>query len=68
MRSIKKENNKKKNCYNCIHLEYWEPDYEEFESAGFFCNKRESNDEHLEQLDTDAYRMRSKKCCELGEK
>lgn len=61
-----------KNCHNCIHLEYYQADYEEFQESGYSCNRRNydgdsrKENEHLSKLNTDpAYLSRSKKCCEL---
>ena len=59
-----------KSCKNCIHLEHYEADFEEFGHYGFYCNGRDyktSDDEyrHLYLLTQDDYLARGKKCCEL---
>jgi hypothetical protein len=62
---------KKKNCYNCKHIDYSMPDYESNEGEGFYCNGREYSNEreqnnHIEQMNTQKlYMGRPKKCCEL---
>lgn len=59
----------KKNCENCIHLEWIDGDIGD--ESGLVCNARDylynphAERRHLEQLDNEAYRQRPKKCCEL---
>lgn len=60
----------KKNCGNCIHLEWYEADYEESNESGFSCNGREypnpeQETKHLKQLENEGYLAKSKRCCEL---
>jgi hypothetical protein len=62
----------KKNCHNCIHLEYVSGDYNDPE--GFVCHKRDywsgrgdswqKEKRHQKQLDGEEYRLRAKKCHE----
>jgi len=57
-----------KNCENCIHLDYFEADYESSDESGFYCESREtkngSEEELLKALNTDSYRKKSKTCYE----
>jgi hypothetical protein len=65
---------KKKNCYNCKHLDYYDKEsYEDSSPEGYFCNGRSYGDRqenceetHLEKLQKETYLERSKKCCELS--
>lgn len=63
-----------KNCHNCIYLEYVEADFESFDDSGFCCNGRDyhkynnwvkAEQDHLNRLQNESYRLRQKKCCEL---
>lgn len=61
-----------KNCNNCKHLEWVDGDSVDGHDldSGFVCNAKDYRDEkrervHLEQLSTEAYRARPKKCCEV---
>lgn len=57
----------KKNCMNCECLDYYEADYESFDSSGFYCSKRQENMERhqerefLRKLEDAEYREKSKK-------
>ena len=58
----------KKNCKNCIHLEWVNGDIGD--PCGYVCNGRvyksdKMEDIHLKQLDSKIYLEKSKKCCEL---
>lgn len=64
----------KRNCNNCIHLEWgfgdtndpegWECLKRDYYKRGD-CHKNEKR--HQEQLDKDSYREKSKMCCEIIE-
>ena len=65
-----KQGARKKNCYGCKHLDYYEADYEEHQASGFMCNKRDfinekQEHEFLSKLNTPPYRAKPKRCCEL---
>lgn len=61
----------KKNCLNCIYLDYFEKEgFESYDDSGYLCEKREyrnSSEEnnHLDKLNNPNYLEASKKCCEL---
>lgn len=57
-----------KNCHNCRHLEWVSGDIGDPE--GWCCNNRqydtiEQESRHLAQLESESYRLKGKRCCEL---
>lgn len=61
----------KKNCLNCIYLQYESADYLESFEDGYSCEGRDYNcslsleNKHDRQLQNEKYREKSKKCCIL---
>lgn len=66
-RILKKENRLKKNCYNCIHLDYYSKEfYEDNSPEGYFCNKRD-DEKVIERMNDglgEAYLSKTKSCCD----
>lgn len=56
---------KKKNCHNCIHLEWIDDDSEIRNDSGWVCNNREYAAKHIEQLESESYRLAPKKCAKI---
>lgn len=62
---------KKRNCFNCRYLEYYEKECsEDFSPEGYYCNGREykTNDaehKHNIQMESNEYLVKSKSCCRL---
>lgn len=56
----------KKNCHNCVYLDYYESYHGETGNSGFVCNKRETKDgsekKLLDALSSLEYRLKSKVC------
>jgi hypothetical protein len=63
----------KKNCHNCVHLEFFDEEpgnHSVLYPSGFYCESRQYRGEkeervHLINLADVDYRSTSKKCCEL---